>query len=74
LTAEHLSDLYEIWHAAGTRMPSLISRRLWAAARNLKPELVHGWFSRRRYYLKKQGHEVSEEPFEMPESAPARAE
>lgn len=54
----HCRELVEIWKN-DKRIPSVDSRRRWAAARNLKPERVHAWFS-----IKKNKLSPSERPTE----------
>lgn len=44
----HIAELDLFW-AADKRMPSLASRRAWAAARSVNSSAVNVWFQRKRY-------------------------
>ncbi|KAG6842375.1 hypothetical protein C0991_007505 [Blastosporella zonata] len=52
LSIFHLDELYKIWDA-DKRIPTVESRRAWAAARNLASQDVHRFFSRHKALLKK---------------------
>ncbi|PSS38081.1 hypothetical protein PHLCEN_2v61 [Hermanssonia centrifuga] len=44
----HRAELDAIW-SKDKRMPTLNSRRAWAASHKISPAIVHAWFSRKRY-------------------------
>ncbi|RDB31072.1 hypothetical protein Hypma_000031 [Hypsizygus marmoreus] len=66
---EHLLELTQIWNA-DKRTPSVLSRRAWALARNLRVEAVHRWWHRRRQVAKRVGETLLEETYELDVGTP----
>jgi hypothetical protein len=73
LAAAHFSELKSIW-GADQRMPTVSSRRSWAAARQLDPLKIHSWFSRKRVAAKKVGLAIPDEMYDMPVGTPPSLE
>lgn len=48
LQAHHIAELTLVW-AADKRLPTVTSRRTWAAARGVDAAAVHRWFQKQRY-------------------------
>ncbi|KAF9466321.1 hypothetical protein BDZ94DRAFT_1306313 [Collybia nuda] len=65
----HLDELAKIWDA-DKRTPSVLSRRAWALARNLKPEQVHRWWYRRKKVAKKARITIPNGSYELPIGTP----
>ncbi|RDB29974.1 hypothetical protein Hypma_013758 [Hypsizygus marmoreus] len=66
---EHLIELTAIWNA-DQRTPSVLSRRAWALARNLRVEAVQRWWHRRRQTAKRAGETLLEETYELDVGTP----
>lgn len=69
LSPAHLTELSDIWNA-DKRMPTPESRRSWAIARRLKPEMVHRWWYRRKQLAKKAGIKLPKETYDLPVGTP----
>lgn len=69
LSNVHLNELNAIW-ASNPEVPSVVSRRAWAEARNIDPAKVHTWFSRRKCNTLAKGGQVFEGSYELPVDAP----
>lgn len=65
----HLAELIAIW-AVDKRMPSVASRRTWAAARGLNPARVHAWWCRRRAIEKKRRVKMEKGTYELDVGTP----
>ncbi|RDB29967.1 hypothetical protein Hypma_013748 [Hypsizygus marmoreus] len=66
---EHLLELTAIWNE-DKRTPSVLSRRAWALARNLRVEAFHRWWHRRRQTAKRVGEMLLEETYELEVGTP----
>ncbi|RDB29968.1 hypothetical protein Hypma_013751 [Hypsizygus marmoreus] len=66
---EHLLELTAIWDA-DQRTPSVLSRRAWALARNLRVDAVQRWWHRRRQTAKRAGETLLEETYELDVGTP----
>ncbi|KAG6817563.1 hypothetical protein H0H87_006940 [Tephrocybe sp. NHM501043] len=64
LCLAHLDELYRIWDE-DKRIPTVESRREWAAARNIVPQDVHRFFSRQKYRLKKSHRCIPKGTYDM---------
>lgn len=60
----HYDELSAIW-PADRRIPSVASRRAWALARNLKPDVVHRWWYRRRLVAKRARLTIPKDSYEL---------
>ncbi|KAF8060636.1 hypothetical protein FPV67DRAFT_1369216, partial [Lyophyllum atratum] len=69
LAPAHLDELATIW-ALDKRTPTVKSRRAWAAARHLKPEDVHRWWSRRKHLAKKSREHIPSGTYDLPIGTP----
>lgn len=69
LSSEHINELKTIWKL-NQRVPSLASRRAWAAARKIYPFLVHRWFASRKSYARQRDQTFSNETYELSVAAP----
>lgn len=65
----HLDELSAIWDD-DKRLPTPQSRRAWALARNLKPEIVHRWWYRRKQIAAKTGTKLPKDTYELPVGTP----
>jgi hypothetical protein len=65
-----LEELWSIWKA-NPRVPSIESRRLWAASRNASPHLVDSWFLRRRTGAKKADQPLLDGSYDLSLDQPA---
>ncbi|THU99004.1 hypothetical protein K435DRAFT_514790 [Dendrothele bispora CBS 962.96] len=68
----NLQELHALLDAdPAKRLPSLISRRRWAEARNLDVDVVHRWWRRQRFKAKKNKYLVSDaETYDIPVGTP----
>ncbi|GLB41364.1 hypothetical protein LshimejAT787_0905790 [Lyophyllum shimeji] len=64
LAPVHLDELAKIWDT-DKRIPTVETRRAWAMARNIKPDLVHRWFARRKQIAKKARQRIPEGTYEL---------
>ncbi|GLB41374.1 hypothetical protein LshimejAT787_0905890 [Lyophyllum shimeji] len=64
LAPVHLDELAKIWDN-DRRIPTVDSRRAWAMARNIKPDLVHRWFARRKQIAKKARQRIPEGTYKL---------
>ncbi|KAG6911281.1 hypothetical protein DXG01_002120 [Tephrocybe rancida] len=69
LSLIHLDELHKIW-GADKRIPTVESRREWAAARNLAPQDVHRFFSRQKGLVKKKHRGLPKGTYTLPVGTP----
>ncbi|PPQ79748.1 hypothetical protein CVT24_010122 [Panaeolus cyanescens] len=67
--AVHYAELKAIW-PANPRIPSTVSRRAWAVARNLDPQRVNSWWSRAKLSAKLRGVCIPDESYELDVGVP----
>ncbi|KAK7457109.1 hypothetical protein VKT23_010410 [Stygiomarasmius scandens] len=68
----NLQELNVLWNAdPARRLPTLLSRRRWAEARNLDVNLVHRWWRDKRFKARKNKLSVSDtETYDIPVGIP----
>ncbi|KAG1736638.1 uncharacterized protein EDB91DRAFT_1012979, partial [Suillus paluster] len=59
-----LEELWVIWKS-DPRVPTIASRRAWAASRNISPMRIDNWFSLRKAQAKKTRQPISNETYEL---------
>ncbi|KAG6889340.1 hypothetical protein C0995_001748 [Termitomyces sp. Mi166 len=69
LPLANLDELYKIWDA-DRRIPTVESRREWAAARNVAPQDVHRFFSRQKALVKKARKGLPKGTYTLPIGTP----
>ena len=69
MTLAHYDELSVIW-TADRRIPSAASRRAWALARNLRPDIVNRWWYRRKLVAKKANITIPRDTYELAVGTP----
>ena len=69
MTLMHYDELSMIW-PADRRIPSAKSRRAWAHARNLRPDIVNRWWYRRKLVAKKAHIIIPKDTYELAVGTP----
>ncbi|KAG2130868.1 hypothetical protein DEU56DRAFT_704087, partial [Suillus clintonianus] len=64
LTPAVRDELWAIWQS-DPRIPTIASRRAWAASRNVSPMRVDHWFNARKAQAKKVGQPIANETYEL---------
>jgi hypothetical protein len=72
LSPVHLQELWDEWKSEN-RVPTVASRRAWAAARKVSPHHVHSWFSRRKTQANKAGRTLAEGTYVLSVGSPPEA-
>lgn len=65
------AELHRVWEN-DQRIPTVSSRRAWAAARNVNPSAVHAWWQKRKARAKKLKIHVPDEMYDMEVGIPPK--
>lgn len=64
LLPHHRAQLCRAW-ATSPRIPTIVSRRAWAKARNVRPSAVHNWFNGRKSRAKAGNRPIAEGTYDL---------